>query len=210
MRVDLFERVQARRHGGHVVLARAHVTRAPLVFNAGARQLRLAGGTGDLGRVQAILRAAQRVGGHLPLGAGLLEFGGRFAGLLFKATRGGHGPLALRPGVIVRGVQRGDGVQHRVDIGAGALDVLLERLDRLLRPRVLVAGRAGQRGSFVSRQGRFGGGQAAALEGQLLGFAAGFELLALGLELFGPGPAASRPAAYRAQSAAAGGGSASS
>ena len=46
----------------------------------------------------------------------------------------------------------------------------------------------GQRRRFVARRGGFAGGQAAAFEGQLLGFAARFELLTLGFELLGPRP----------------------
>ena len=79
VRVDLFERVQARGHRGHLVFARTDVAGAPFVFDAGARQLRLARRARDLGGIETVLGAAQGVGGHLPLGPRLLELGGQFA-----------------------------------------------------------------------------------------------------------------------------------
>ena len=104
----------------------------------------------------------------------------------------------------MRGVERRDGVEHGVDIGTRALDILLERFDGLLRPRVFVAGFAGQRRGFFARRGGFGRGKTPAFEGQLFGFAPSFELLTFRFELLGPGTATSRPAAYRARSAAGG------
>ena len=80
------------------------------MFDAGAGQFRLAGGARHLGRIEAVLGAAQGLGGHLALGTGLLELGGQFAGFLLEAAGGRHGALALGPGVVMSRVQCGDGI----------------------------------------------------------------------------------------------------
>ena len=81
MRVDLFQRVQARGHRGQVVLARTHVARPPFVLDAGAGQLRLARRARDLRGVEAVGRAPQRVSRRLTLGLRLAELGGELARL---------------------------------------------------------------------------------------------------------------------------------
>jgi hypothetical protein len=60
MRVDLFERVQARRHAGQLLLARAHFARAPFVLDPCARQFRFARRHRHPRRIEAVLRATER------------------------------------------------------------------------------------------------------------------------------------------------------
>ena len=61
MRIDLFQRTQARGRRRQFLLARSHIALAPFVLDAGARQLRLAGRARDARRIQPVLRALQRI-----------------------------------------------------------------------------------------------------------------------------------------------------
>jgi hypothetical protein len=185
MRLDFLERVEARRHAGQLLLARAHFTRAPFVFEPGAGELRFPRRAGDPGGIQPVMGAPQGFRGRDALRAGPLELDAQLARFHLEARTGFNRALTLsRRGIVRRGQGR-DRVEHRVDIRAGLLDVLLERVDVLLRAGVFVGGIGGQCRRFVSRGGRFGGGLAAGIERQALRFATGFKLLALDLELLG-------------------------
>ena len=151
MRVDLFERPEPPRHGGELLLARAHVARPPLVLDARARQLELARRARDARRLEAFLRAMQRFGRDLPLRPYGVQFGRELSRFEIEAAIGLDGALALGRSGFQRRAERGNRVEHRVKVRALALDVLFGGLDVLLRAGVVVGRGRSERRRFVAR-----------------------------------------------------------
>ena len=156
-------------------------------------------------RLEAFLGAMQRFGRDLPLRACGFELGRELTGFEIEPAIGLDGALALGRRGFERRAERGNRVEHRVEIRALALDILFGSLDVLLRAGVVVGRRRGERRGFVASGRRFRGRLAARVERQPFRLAARLQLLPLDLELVGALRAAFPPAAYRAQSAAGGG-----
>src|SRR3954471_17975682 len=142
--VELLERFQPRLETGQLVLAGTDRTGSPLVFDARARELRLARGARDPGRLDPVVRAAQRLGGSRAIGGSALgldpdvvaldvQLAKRFTDTLTGGGRVFHGVAKRR--------RRVDDGEHlaacRLDVGLEPLDFAVARLVRV--------GRGGQR-----------------------------------------------------------------
>ena len=158
MRVDFFERSQARGTSPARSCSRVRdLARAPFVLDARAlasSDSRAASRHAARHRrpscarckASAAVCAAPRA--PLELDAELARF--EIEARLIQRRRA----RAARAAESCAAVERGDGVEHRVDVGARLLDVLLERLDRHPRARVFFRRGRSQRRRFVARAPR--------------------------------------------------------
>ena len=113
------------------------------------------------------------------------QFGRELSRFEIEAAIGLDGALALGRRGFERRAERGNRVEHRVEIRALALDVLFGGLDVLLRAGVVVCRRRRERRRFVARGGRFRRRLAARFERQPFRLAALLQLLPFDLELVG-------------------------
>ncbi len=179
---DLLEREQAGAGAGEIVFALALLAFAPLVFDAGRRQLTLAFAAGDLRRGELALRLTQRARRAVASLDGTGQLAIEIAGLDIETAHHGRGAFALGRRMVDGGRERRHRVHHGVDLGAGLLNRALDGGDRLLRLGVGL-GRGGRGiGGVVARAFGFGNGGAALFEPQALRLAAVFERLTLGVE----------------------------
>ena len=80
-RIELLERFQPRLEAGELVLARANRSRAPVVFDTGARELRFARGASNARRLDGVVRASETVGGRRPFQRHAFRFDAQVAAL---------------------------------------------------------------------------------------------------------------------------------
>ena len=156
--LQLFQRFEARFDPGELLLAAAHRSRAPFVFDARAGQLGFARQVGDARRLDGVVRAAQPLGRRLALRRHPLRSDPHIVDFDVQLGERRADPLAGGRRVFERVTQSGRRIDGGKHLAARRLDVRLESLDLAMR-RFVRLGVVRQRlfGPVAVRERRGGG-----------------------------------------------------